>query len=186
MTTFSLRAYLTGLRLGVIVAFLSSSIGWASSNPVRLNWEDLMPNNFDQQAFLQQLDIDQYKLDDPDLYDQELQRLNKDMYALFSRAPVVTEYTGKVVQIPGFVVPLDMEDDRIQSFLLVPYFGACIHTPPPPANQIIFVENQQSFKLLYMDEAMMVTGVLMDDHVSSEQGDAGYRLYATEVVPYTN
>ena len=50
---------------------------------------------------------------------------------------IVEEYNGKQVKLPGFVVPLEYSDKgRVKEFLLVPYFGACIHYPPPPPNQI--------------------------------------------------
>jgi hypothetical protein len=43
------------------------------------------------------------------------------------------------VRIPGFVVPLEGDAKTVTAFLLVPYFGACIHVPPPPTNQVIYV-----------------------------------------------
>ncbi|MFP3457944.1 DUF3299 domain-containing protein, partial [Psychrobacter sp. SIMBA_152] len=55
-------------------------------------------------------------------------------------APVVEALDGKKVRIPGYVVQLEGDADNVTEFLLVPYFGACIHVPPPPPNQIIHVE----------------------------------------------
>ena len=54
-------------------------------------------------------------------------------------APIVRAQLNKKVRIPGYAVPLDTERSETREFLLVPYFGACIHTPPPPANQIVLV-----------------------------------------------
>ncbi len=53
---------------------------------------------------------------------------------------VRNELNGSKVKIPGFVIPLEGDDKAVTEFLLVPYFGACIHVPPPPPNQIIYVK----------------------------------------------
>ena len=52
---------------------------------------------------------------------------------------VVDDLDGRYVLLPGYVVPLEFSDSRIIEFLLVPWVGACIHKPPPPANQIVHV-----------------------------------------------
>jgi len=60
---------------------------------------------------------------------------------LYLDAPVVQELNNVEVKLPGYIVPLDLDEDyRVNEFLLVPYFGACIHVPPPPPNQIIYVK----------------------------------------------
>ena len=57
---------------------------------------------------------------------------------------VVEELDGEQVKIPGFIVPLEVAaGGEISEFLLVPYFGACIHYPPPPSNQIVFVKMEE-------------------------------------------
>ena len=53
------------------------------------------------------------------------------------QAEVTTEYNGKRVRLPGYLVPLDYEGLVVKSALLVPYVGACIHVPPPPPNQLV-------------------------------------------------
>ena len=60
---------------------------------------------------------------------------------------VVTELDGKRVRIGGYVVPLDFEATTVKEFLLVPFVGACIHVPPPPANQIIYVKAEKGFEV---------------------------------------
>ena len=62
-----------------------------------------------------------------------------------ANAPVNTELDGKQVKIPGFIVPLDVaKDGTVSEFFLVPYFGACIHVPPPPPNQIVYVTTSRA------------------------------------------
>ena len=57
------------------------------------------------------------------------------------------ELNGKVVRIPGYLLPLEFEDKKVVEFLLVPWVGACIHTPPPPPNQIIHVKLNKGFDM---------------------------------------
>ncbi len=53
---------------------------------------------------------------------------------------------GTKVRMPGYMLPLEFDDTRITEFLLVPYFGACIHYPPPPSNQIVHVKLDKGFE----------------------------------------
>lgn len=62
------------------------------------------------------------------------------------------------VTIPGFVVPLEMDGMLTTQFLLVPIAGACIHTPPPPANQTIIVDIDSGFALQDLYKVVMVSG----------------------------
>ena len=72
-----------------------------------------------------------------------------------------SEMDGKAVRIPGFVVPLEFNSDQtITEFFLVPYFGACIHMPPPPPNQIIHVKYPQGLQLDALYNPFWITGVM--------------------------
>ena len=101
-------------------------------------------------------------------------------------APVVEALDGERVKIPGFVVPLEMDTKAIREFLLVPYFGACIHVPPPPANQIVYVKvaEDNPYHGAQFD-IVWVTGTLRVEHTSSEMGEAGYSIQAMLIEPYT-
>jgi uncharacterized protein len=70
----------------------------------------------------------------------------------------VEELNGKLVTLSGFVLPLEFEDKKVKEFLLVPWVGACIHTPPPPPNQIALVVVTTPFASKGMFEAVTVTG----------------------------
>lgn len=93
---------------------------------------------------------------------------------------------GKLVRIPGFVVPLDDFQEDGAEFLLVPYYGACVHTPPPPPNQIVMVamEGKKSIKLSLFD-AVWMSGRLKIQSVESPYGTVGYTLEGMKVEPYT-
>jgi len=97
----------------------------------------------------------------------------------------VPELDGRLVRLPGFLVPLDAEAERISEFLLVPYYGACIHVPPPPANQTVYVKlpPEQAFAADVFD-TVWVTGTLRVTPTNSDLADAGYRIDATAVAPY--
>jgi hypothetical protein len=98
-----------------------------------------------------------------------------------SRAPVVTDFDGKRVRIGGYVVSLDFDATKVKEFLLVPFVGACIHVPPPPANQIVYVKSDQGFDVSGMFEPVWVTGTLRVSTAFTGLAEAGYTLEAEKV-----
>lgn len=109
----------------------------------------------------------------------------------WDNAPVEPAMHGKRIRIPGFVVPLEGEEGQLTEFLLVPYFGACIHTPPPPANQVIHVIAAKPLNGVKTMDAVYISGTLETVHARMEQqsgalvGAAGYRMRVQAVTPYT-
>src|SRR5688500_1084090 len=100
-------------------------------------------------------------------------------------APVNTELEGKRVKIPGFIVPLDVaKDGTVNQFFLVPYFGACIHVPPPPPNQIVYVTAPKGIALDSIYEAYWITGTMRTRNKSTRLGAAAYSLSADKVEIY--
>lgn len=149
-----------------------------------IQWEDLMPADFTYKSLRDQIDYSQYDLSSLSDDDPEAQRLYSDMTQLLANAPVVDALAGAHIKLAGFVVPLEMDGDSVYSFLLVPYYGACIHTPPPPSNQIVFVQTQGGYEMGPMDEPVYVSGTLMVEAHQSELGSSGYTLYAGSIDPY--
>lgn len=97
----------------------------------------------------------------------------------------VPEMDGVAGKIPGFVVPLKTtEDMRILEFFLVPYYGACIHVPPPPPNQIIHVTYPAGFKLDVLYEPVWVQGTLEIERTENDVASASYALEAEQVELY--
>lgn len=88
----------------------------------------------------------------------------------------VQAWDGANVRISGFVVPLDFDRGESREFLLVPYYGACIHAPPPPPNQIIYVSSATPVTIGSLSDAHMIEGVLAVSSNSSAMGDSSYRL----------
>jgi hypothetical protein len=99
---------------------------------------------------------------------------------------------GKLVRIPGYMLPLEFSGKAVSEFLLVPWVGACIHTPPPPPNQIVHVKTGKPFEMAGIFSPVWVTGQLATGATKkslflvdgASDIDIGYSLQATEVEPY--
>ena len=106
----------------------------------------------------------------------------------WDNAPIDPSLDGRKVKIPGFVVPIEEKGRAITEFLLVPYFGACIHVPPPPANQIIHVISEKPITNVRTMDAVWVTGQLKAARYTKEtpmgMGAAGYQIKSTTVTAY--
>ena len=99
---------------------------------------------------------------------------------------IVSEMNGSAIRIPGFIVPLEFNDKQtITQFFLVPWFGACIHLPPPPPNQIILTNYPKGLKLESLYEPFWISGVLKTSLVENELASAAYVLERSADEPYT-
>ena len=115
---------------------------------------------------------------------QTLQTLDSNT-PLAKQKSAAQQLDGKTVSIPGFMVPLEDDSDQVTEFLLVPYAGACIHVPPPPPNQIVYVKMNSSSKVkVTFTDPIMVTGQLKISTVVSPYGDVSYDLTGMTVKPY--
>ena len=151
----------------------------SSAKPFReIDWLALVPKNWDPAAEIRSLDLANMKDDDPRAV-QALQRL-KDAVR---NAPVMQELEGARVRIPGFSIPLERSGDKVSEFLLVPYFGACIHVPPPPPNQIIHVTLARPVTMQMM-QALVVSGTMRIVRADTQFGRVAYAMDADSAVPY--
>jgi uncharacterized protein len=92
---------------------------------------------------------------------------------------------GVQVRIPGFMVPLEDWEQQVSEFILVPYFGACIHTPPPPPNQMAHVMLQRNRKVeVNLWDPVWITGTLKIESIESPYGVVGYQVAAERIQPY--
>jgi len=104
---------------------------------------------------------------------------------VLDHAPVESALQGVPVRIPGFIVPLEVVHHRISEFLLVPYFGGCIHVPPPPANQIIHVFPVQPLEQGFQSmDAVWISGTLETTSTDTDMGSAGYQMKAETITRY--
>ena len=148
-----------------------------------LKWEELVPKDWDPLKDLKGMGLGAPEGSCMNDGDPKAQAMLEKLREIWDRAPTVAAMDGRAVRLPGFVVPLDETPAGLTSFLLVPYFGACIHTPPPPANQIVFVQAKAPVKSRTM-EAVWVRGTLKIERAASSMGTSGYRLDAVGVEPY--
>lgn len=131
---------------------------------LELYWEDMVPPEYEAP-------------DIPLSHDGSMMQMGID-------APVIASLHGKLVKIPGFVVPLEGDSDSTSEFLLVPYFGACIHVPPPPANQIVYVKFSESVPIDNLYDAVWVTGTLSTKGWQGDLATVGYSLSGLSVAPF--
>lgn len=96
------------------------------------------------------------------------------------------EYNNKAIRIPGFIVPLSFgENNSITEFFIVPFFGACIHVPPPPPNQIIFGKYPKGFKVDALYDPFWIEGTLSTELVENDMATAAYTIKIDQITDYT-
>ncbi|RZT39405.1 DUF3299 domain-containing protein [Cupriavidus agavae] len=134
-------------------------------------WEMLRPKDWDPMKPFQGLDIATLEDDDP-----RAQRALEEARAYWQDAPMNPALDGRAARMTGYVVSLDGEGEAIREFLLVPYFGACIHTPPPPANQVVHVVASQPSRAFRTMDVVTVSGTMRVKASQTMMGDAGYQL----------
>jgi hypothetical protein len=92
---------------------------------------------------------------------------------------------GRHIRLPGFIVPLDFDPSgKVSEFLLVPYVGACIHVPPPPPNQVIYVILRTPFAVKSLYSPFWVTGRMQVSTTRSAMAVTAYTVRADDVQPY--
>jgi len=144
----------------------------AAEEVVDLDWADLIPQGGGTaMARLRSLGVVQHG-DVSDPVDQD------------TGVAVTTAYNGRLVRIPGYVVPLDYDGDGVTSFILVPYVGACIHVPPPPPNQLIFVTTETPYQVAGLFAPVIVTGLFGAAATGTQLAEIGYSLSAEQIAPF--
>ena len=158
----------------------SENVDLGSGPVTELDWDALIPAEWQPDKIMEQFNAEELEDDDP-----RAQELLNRLLALWKESPVVEDLDGKRVKLPGFVVPLDTDGQKIREFLLVPYYGACIHVPPPPANQTVHVVTGTDRKYQGgLFDPVWVSGILKVEASSSDLAEAGYRMDAIKVEPY--
>jgi len=103
-----------------------------------------------------------------------------------SSAQIKPEFNNKKVKIPAFIVPLEYDDEqKVTEFFLVPYFGACIHVPPPPPNQIIFAAYEEGMSLEALYDAFWIRGTLQTSLTENDTASSAYSIAIDSIELYT-
>jgi hypothetical protein len=192
------------LCLLLILGFSASAAPPPAGDPGyrELDWLDLL-TDADREAMLNLPEIDHGSGDEEEaplsLEDQvanalkqggepatpEQQAAQAQWDAVLNNDRVRPDLDRAKVKLPGFIVPLQTAaDGRVTEFFLVPYFGACIHVPPPPPNQIVLVRYTKGFPLQDLYAPIWIEGTLRTEVASNELADAAYTLSADRVVLY--
>lgn len=159
---------LAKLGLAVFIALLAQPV-W-SLDAQEIDWEALVPSDWNPAEPFErysEVELEQMSYEEISLLEAESQQI-------YDAAPAVADMDGKQVRIPGYILPLEFSDKAIKEFLLVPYIGACIHVPPPPANQIVYAQYADGFKVDDLYTAVWVYGELSVENLSSQLGETGY------------
>lgn len=164
MTLFKVTTHSLMLLSAVLISFAS-----IANPPKEIFWEDLIPEGHVQ--------IDTQGQANHEGSEQNWVQPDLD-------APVVKALDGQSVSLPGFVVPLEGDSELITEFLLVPYFGACIHVPPPPPNQLVHVTIKGGVPIDSLYDAIVVTGIIKTQTWSGEIAQVGYTMQAVGVAPF--
>jgi hypothetical protein len=144
-----------------------------------LTWEDLVPKDWNPRRVLDKLGLKKLEDDDP-----RANEILGQIRAEWDQAPVVKDLDGQKVRLPGFVVMLEGDEKGVSEFLLVPYFGACIHVPPPPSNQLVHVFPEKTVPEKISAFPVWVTGTLTTVQADTKMGSAGYRIKGAKVEAY--
>ena len=187
------RKLIIGLATGLICAATVMSAQawwWDSSNEqggeaIEISWENLVPEDFvPMESPLNTMTRDEIDelFDGSEESAKRLASIEKEM----SYAPVDESLNGKHIRIPGYVVPLDFDGQTsMKEFLLVPYYGACIHTPPPPANQVVHALSQEAVEVTDTYSPIWAIGTLVTETTNTNLAEAGYSLKIDRIEPYT-
>jgi hypothetical protein len=170
--------------------------GVEEGEALTLMWEDLMPEGSEEalireyEAFYAMLE-QRYAAntttlaDAADPYAAIAEGSEFDYMPQLGTFDTVTELDGQLVRIPGYVVPFDFNTKfRQREFLFVPYMGACIHSPPPPPNQIIFIRADPPIRVKDIWAPYWIEGTISTEKVENELGDAAYALTMRSIEPY--
>lgn len=144
-----------------------------------LQWDALVPKDWDPLKRFRDKNIGLVDDSDP-----KMQSMLREMQATWDNAPTNSKLDGAAVKLAGYLVPLDQVKSEVREFLLVPYFGACIHTPPPPANQIVHVKLAKPAMGFQSMDAVWVRGILKTMRQDSPMGMSGYLMQGAGIERY--
>lgn len=150
---------------------------------LELAWEDLVTPGYDADSILEKYAP---QIETLAHNSEQALALYEVMNEEFNNAPANPELADKKVSIPGFIAPIELVDGLITEFLLVPYFGACIHLPPPPSNQTLYVKVAPDYAIRNEDsyEPIWVSGNLEVDKAETDIGSASYQIQNALISKY--
>ena len=143
----------------------------SAAAPREITWDDLIPPGVPYSEIIAEGELDEENDYWRPIFDENSTKLN----------PALAD---AYIKMPGFIIPIDISADGVTSFILVPYVGACIHVPPPPPNQLVFVTTKVPWPSERLWEAVWVTGTMQNKVQYTEVADTGYELEADWIEIY--
>ncbi|MEM8577948.1 MAG: DUF3299 domain-containing protein [Pseudomonadota bacterium] len=137
-------------------------------DPLRVEWDDLIPPGVPYAEIIGEGEMDVLADTWKPVFDANGTQFN----------PVLD---GAFIRMPGYIIPMAFDGTGVSEFLLVPYVGACIHTPPPPPNQLVYVEVDDPWPSNQLWDAVWVTGEMRAHLTDTHLAEAGYAMAATEI-----
>lgn len=162
------------LKFLVLLTLTVAPISYAEKYQ-ETRWDDLMPKGWEPPV------VEEQSFFEGEAEDGAFIALPKTEFA-----PVVKKLDKQKLKIPGYMIPIKFNASSVTEFLLVPYVGACIHTPPPPENQIVYVTLKKPFESKDLWAPVWVSGIMKAQTSMTKFATAGYHLTeaTTEIYDY--
>jgi hypothetical protein len=149
------------------------------NGPARISAGIRLPEGWSVEKVMDDLNLNALGDNDP-----KAREALKKLREMWDKAPANPKLDNKRVSIAGFVVPLDGEREKTREFLLVPYFGACIHAPAPPANQVIHVVVSKTLSTVKLTPASLISGTIRVVRSDTKLAITGYEMTIDKAEPF--
>lgn len=137
-------------------------------NPREITWDDLIPSGVPYSQIIGEGVVDEVNDTWRPQFDEHATKMNEAL-------------NGAYIKMPGYIIPWDVTSAGVTSFILVPYVGACIHVPPPPPNQLVFVTTETPWPNDMLWEPVWVIGHMKSEFQTTEIAEIGYSLTADKM-----
>jgi hypothetical protein len=144
-----------------------------------IGWDSLLPEGWSVEKIMEDLNLGALGDNDP-----KAREAMQKMREMWDKAPANPKLNNRRVSIAGFVVPLDGESEKTREFLLVPYFGACIHAPAPPANQVIHVIVSKAATAVKLAPASLISGTIRVVKSDTKLAVTTYEMTVDKAEPF--
>lgn len=142
-----------------------------AATPREITWDDLLPAGVPYSEIIGEGELDEVNDTWNPIYDENATKLNESL-------------DGSYIKMPGFIIPFDIGVKGVTEFILVPYTGACIHMPPPPANQLVMVNAKTPWPSDDLWNPVWVIGMMRMQLQSTDLGQTGYAIVADQMEVY--
>lgn len=162
------------MNLSQLILLILLAFSWPShaQEYKELTWDDLMPEGWFPEP-----------PPEHDIFAQEFEG-GIEALSYTEVAPIVGDLNKQKLKLPGYIIPIKYDALTVTEFLLVPYMGACIHVPPPPENQIVYVSLATPTEITELWAPVWVSGTMRTELLETEYAVAGYHLTKALIEAY--